>query len=574
MEFNQMKKHTRIFLALLSVLLLFTLVGCGGTKVVFDIGDATLVSGELTQKYKDGVEIIPPEITKDGYALMGWDGDYKTPTQATTVKPIWKKLYSVQFDLAGGVTDNDALLTQQIIDGNAATAPAVTKDGFSFEGWNTDFSAVTSDLTVIAQWKALYTVTFDTNGGKAEDETLLVQTVKEGEAAALPIVTREKYNFKGWDTDVSSVTGNVTVKANWERKVYSATEIFKEINPGTVEINTYRLNDFHFSTGSGFFIDENGTVVTNYHVIENARKIVVTMHDKTEYEVTKVISYDKELDIAILSINTKGKKVPYLELADKLPVVGDAAYAIGSSLGLTGTFSSGIVSYVNRTVKDAENVKFIQTTTPISSGNSGGPLVNENGLVIGINSASYTEGQNLNLAVEISQLKQLKEVNLTPEQVFQKEGTLKYFFGEKIVKEDTIFSTFGQPISNGDTVHGSISSAKDQDYYFTALPKEEAALLVMIKLDSLDDVKKLLVAPIVSKSSVVATAQPVGEDHYMLTVQQDDDGSYYCIIAVVIDQTILRSYSYVGMAIFGTDAVDYEMFMYLMSAEDIEGFLS
>ena len=86
-----MKRLAKLICGILMLTALVFLVGCGGIRVVFDIGDAVLISGELKQTYKDGVEIIPPEISKDGYALVGWDGDYETPAEATTVKPIWKK---------------------------------------------------------------------------------------------------------------------------------------------------------------------------------------------------------------------------------------------------------------------------------------------------------------------------------------------------------------------------------------------------------------------------------------------------------------------------------------------------
>ena len=80
-----MKKSAKLLCGAILISALLFLVSCGGTRVVFDIGDATLVSGELKQTYKDGVTIVPPEITKEGYALVGWDGNYENPTEATTV---------------------------------------------------------------------------------------------------------------------------------------------------------------------------------------------------------------------------------------------------------------------------------------------------------------------------------------------------------------------------------------------------------------------------------------------------------------------------------------------------------
>ena len=563
-----MKRLAKLICGILMLTALVFLVGCGGIRVVFDIGDAVLISGELKQTYKDGVEIIPPEISKDGYALVGWDGDYETPAEATTVKPIWKKLHTVTFDLVGGTATEGADLTQSIIDGEAAKAPSVTKEGYVLTGWSADFSAVTEDLTVTAQWTPVYTVTFDLAGGIQEDETPLVQTVKEGDAAQLPSVSREKYDFVKWDTDVSAVTSNLVVKAVWERKVLTSSEIFKEISPGTVEVNAYRLNGILYSTGSGFFIAEDGTMVTNYHVIENTRAIEVTLSDGTTYDVDTVISYDKNLDVAILSVDTKGNSVPYLELSDELPEVGDAAYALGSPLGLTGTFSSGIISYVGRTIDDAPDVSFIQSTAPISQGNSGGPLVDEHGLVIGINSASYTEGQNLNLAIEISQIEGLPEVNLTPEELFQKEGTLKWYFGEKPVSEGST-SYNGQVLESGDTVSSTISTQEDRDVYFIEMPQEEAAVMVMLKADSLEELEQMYLLPLLSNSPNLNSAQLITEEYYQGAIGTDNKGEYYFLMLIYLSPELIRQYDYVGLAFSADSRVEYEMFMLAMSEEEI-----
>jgi len=419
-----MKKSNRMLFLLICAMMLLMLAGCGGTKVVFDIGDATLISGTLKQTYRDGVVITPPEITKEGYVLAGWDGDYQNPASATTVKPIWKKIHTVVFSTEEGVAKDSSKLTQQVADGEAAEAPSVSREGYALLKWSEDFSTVTKDMTIKAEWIPIYTVTFDLNGGTAEDSANLTQTVRKGEAAVLPTVSRNHYDFVKWSADTSSVTENITVKAEWKLETLSATEIFKRINPGTVEINTYRLNGVAWATGSGFFISEDGQVITNYHVIENAREIVIKTCEEKEYKITRVIAYDKEKDIAILQADIGSDVVSCLELSEELPQTGDAVYALGSSLGLTGTFSSGIVSTVNRELSEAPGVKYIQTTAPISSGNSGGPLVNEAGLVIGINTSSYTGGQNLNLAVEISQINSLETLNLSLDDFFIKKPPL------------------------------------------------------------------------------------------------------------------------------------------------------
>ncbi len=568
-----MKKLWQIVSVVTLIIAVLTFSACG-IEVTFDIGDATLVSGELTQKYTEDNPVVPPSLEKDGYVFVGWDKDFSAPTEEMTVSPVWKKLHTVTFDIGeGSSTENEALLTQKIVDGEGATAPEISRDGYVFDGWDKDFSAITADLTVSAKWKKIHTVTFDLLGGTSDDTELLTQNIVDGEAASLPTATKEKYNFVEWDADVSSVTSDITVKAVWERKTFTSSEIFKLINPGTVEIKTYRLNKVYYGMGSGFFINEDGLLLTNYHVIDNARAYQATMSDGKVYDIIKVVAYDKEKDIALLQADTKGEKVPYLEIGTELPKVGDAVYAIGSSLGLTGTFSSGIVSYVNRTIKEIPDVNFIQTTTPISSGNSGGPLVDEKGYVIGINSASYTEGQNLNLAIEISQYLDLEKCNLTPEELFLKEGTLKYYFGEVIVKE-TAKSTTGQIVEDGSTVHSTITGENDEDYYMIETPDEEAFLLLMYKADSeegLEDIEYYY-TPIYSKTASKNNAYAFPSYYYYGMTTDDGNDTTYFIAIVVIDKNVIANSEYIGIANYADCEVDYEMFMYLLTAETLEEF--
>lgn len=177
-------------------------------------------------------------------------------------------------------------------------------------------------------------------------------------------------------------------------KKLSAEEIFDLIAPCTVEINAE--GDTFSSTGTGSFIDENGTVITNYHVIESCHTINVTTQDGDVHKVEKVLGFDKERDLAIIKIDSRSENFIKLK-TDKLKT-GEKIYTLGSSLGLTGTFSEGIISASSREI---EGFEFIQITAPISSGNSGGPLVDEYGNVIGITTGAFTEGQNLNLAIPV-----------------------------------------------------------------------------------------------------------------------------------------------------------------------------
>lgn len=177
----------------------------------------------------------------------------------------------------------------------------------------------------------------------------------------------------------------------------SAEEIYTKISPSVVEICAESTTDTR--TGTGFFLDDNGTVVTNYHVIESCQIAKITLTNGSSYQVTAVKGYDANRDIAILS--TKCTISTPLSIRKTPANTGEKVYALGSSLGLTGSLSDGIVSAVNREV---EGNSYIQTTAPISQGNSGGPLVDAKGNVVGIICASFTDGQNLNLAIPINVL--------------------------------------------------------------------------------------------------------------------------------------------------------------------------
>jgi len=180
-------------------------------------------------------------------------------------------------------------------------------------------------------------------------------------------------------------------------------------------------------TGSGFVIDANGVIATNYHVIEGAKEATVVFPDKTTYPVKGYYQIQPNRDMALLCIDTHGKRLPVLRLAAKPPTKGEAVYAFGAPLGMSGSVSPGIVAAL-RTGEEVRNslremgggkdaykeemgydtdINWIQTTTPISPGNSGGPLVNAEGEVVGINTWQFNIGQNLNFSLSAKHLQEL-----------------------------------------------------------------------------------------------------------------------------------------------------------------------
>ena len=173
--------------------------------------------------------------------------------------------------------------------------------------------------------------------------------------------------------------------------------------------------------GSGFIVDETGIIVTNNHVIEGADEITVIMHDQTEFSA-KLLGRDPKADLAVLKINPNGIELNAIKWGNSDTMrVGDWSIAIGNPLGLGGTVTAGIISAISRDLRGSSPyVKFLQTDASINRGNSGGPLFNVEGKVIGINTAiiSQTGGSiGLGFAIPSNSAKkivqQLKEFGRT-----------------------------------------------------------------------------------------------------------------------------------------------------------------
>jgi len=144
-----------------------------------------------------------------------------------------------------------------------------------------------------------------------------------------------------------------------------------------------------YSLGSGFIIDENGYIATNNHVIADAEEITVILSDDTKLKA-KIIGRDVKTDLALLKVDA-GKKLPYVPLGDsEISRVGDWVIAIGNPFGLGGTVTAGIISARARNINAGPFDDFIQTDAAINRGNSGGPMFNMKGEVIGINTAIFS----------------------------------------------------------------------------------------------------------------------------------------------------------------------------------------
>lgn len=156
------------------------------------------------------------------------------------------------------------------------------------------------------------------------------------------------------------------------------------------------------SAGSGVIVDaRNGYIITNYHVIENANEITVTLLDNRSFSA-KVIGSDEGADIAVLQ--AKQPNLVAMALGDSSRLeVGDYVVAIGNPFGLQHTVTAGIISAKNRSIGAGPYDDFLQTDAAINFGNSGGPLFDLKGTVIGINTAINAQGQNLGFAIPIDE---------------------------------------------------------------------------------------------------------------------------------------------------------------------------
>ena len=198
-----------------------------------------------------------------------------------------------------------------------------------------------------------------------------------------------------------------TTSVSTEKELTPA-EIYAQWVPSTVGItvdivstNIFGQTITNAAAGSGFVITEDGYILTNYHVIDGASSITVAFVDGKTYPA-KLIGGEEANDIAVIKIQAKGLKPVILGKSSDM-LVGEPVVAIGNPLGeLTFSESSGIISAVNRTITmaDGRDMNMIQTDSAINSGNSGGPLFNDHGEVIGIVSAKYTSGPSQGASVE------------------------------------------------------------------------------------------------------------------------------------------------------------------------------
>lgn len=570
--------------------------------ISFDLSGGSLVRGELTQAVRYGSIITPPVSERVGYNFTGWDCELSEITDDTVVTAVWDiKKFNVTFDLRGG-TDAKALPSQTVEYGKAAVLPSPVKSGYVFIGWSSNTDFVTSDMnvsamyalekihidfnlaggellsgsttadlsygskisapvvsregydflgwgvdlssywdngTLTAQWKIkTYTVTFDLAGGSASGVPL-AQTVEHGSPATAPSPVKKWHTFTGWSTDFSSVKSNLTVTALWKIDSLTSDQVYEKCKVSTVEIKAYDQRGNYIGLGSGFILSSDGQIVTNLHVAAGASRIVVYLHDKTEYEVTSILGYSDAYDLAILKINAVN--LPAADIWNEAVENGDTVYAIGSPNGNTGTITQGTVVKYNY---KHENVEFIHSNAHMDHGNSGGPLINKFGYVIGVNTFIDNEGGSY--SSNIGYLNSVTRKTYSMD-AFASETVRFMVLRRETESNDTLGTA--ENLYNGSGVAGSIGKTGDIDYF--VYPENNTKSVLIIVATRYEDRNKI------TMSYSAPYPYSVNTDY------KTEDGIYYMYLTISANITLSKQNYKITSApgVTMTQPVYYEIYI-------------
>jgi S1-C subfamily serine protease len=257
----------------------------------------------------------------------------------------------------------------------------------------------------------------------------------------------------------------------------SVQQIYQEAAPGVVQVTSTHVvsNDPFFpqsvpSLGSGFVINKTGHIVTNYHVVEDAEDVEVNFSGGEDNVPAEIVGTDPSTDVAVLKIDAQSRALTPLDLGDSDSVrVGDPVVAIGNPYGLERTTTAGIVSALQREIQSPNGFtvdKVIQTDAPINRGNSGGPLLNTRGEVIGVNTQIFTGGTSegnigIGFAMPINTVKEVVS------ELIERGRVDHAYLGVRMgTVDETLAETFRLPVDHGALV---------MDVY-PGSPAEEAGL--------------------------------------------------------------------------------------------------
>lgn len=257
------------------------------------------------------------------------------------------------------------------------------------------------------------------------------------------------FGLRGPGPDKDANPRPIAARGDLAEDEKTTIELFKRSAPSVVHVNSFSKRNDAFrleeeqsqGSGSGFVWDEQGRIVTNFHVIRGATKIYVTLSDHSTWNVTQV-SYDEDKDLAVLWTDAPRDRLQPLPLGESSKLlVGQKVFAIGNPFGLDNTLTTGIVSALGRQMRAPTNRPIkgvIQTDAAINPGNSGGPLLDSAGRLIGVNTAIISPSKGsvgIGFAIPVDEVNQVvprlirMEKQLTPslgidpnDQVLRKRG--------------------------------------------------------------------------------------------------------------------------------------------------------
>jgi S1-C subfamily serine protease len=255
---------------------------------------------------------------------------------------------------------------------------------------------VSATVTGSLVWLIMYS----NQSSKNPDSTLAISTAPaNSEQAANNITATPDLNLDHAAElqSENSTSGSYTLAAH---------ELYDSYSPATVAVLGYSGSWEPLSQGSGFFIDDAGTFVTNWHVIEGAQHIRIALSNGTYADANSIRVHSIDYDLAVVTTSIANSAYIGLSDQDASGGVGHNVFVLGAPHGLQNTLSSGIISGFQ--ILD-NGTSLIQTTAPASPGSSGGPLINQSGLVLGVLTSSLQQGQNINFAVPTNYIKDLLE---------------------------------------------------------------------------------------------------------------------------------------------------------------------
>jgi len=328
---------------------------------------------------------------------------------------------------------------------------------------------------------------------------------------------------------------------------FTASQLYEMTVPKVVEILTYDANGDELARGSGFFINDQGAVVTNFHVIEDSSSATVQNSADEIYDVLYVLGYDPVIDLAILATDISGNE--YITISERGVETGDTIYTLGSSLGLTGTFSDGLVSTASRIIDGVDN---IQITAPISQGNSGGPLINIYGEAVGVNTWGYVDGQNINFAVNINELTKLDlSAPLTLPELYDltagsDDNSSAYVSSDPEIQawyedsdrqevESNDSLEWADVLYNNHWMAGCVDGAEDFDCFSLKVAEPATVSAIMVPFYS-DDTEYILMGLADDEMNIIAVAEPSetesGTAFNYLETEVDIPGTYYIMMCI------------------------------------------